>query len=73
MEKAQMGPKMYLIIFGLLFLAIGGVLVASALGLISFLPITLPETIMDFPALYIFGGIVGLGVILLLASFTQMY
>jgi hypothetical protein len=64
---------MYLIIFGVLFLAIGGFLVATALSIINFLPFALPETIMDFPALYIFGGIAGLGVILILASFTQAY
>ncbi len=71
MKAQMMGAKAYLIIFGIILLALGGAGIASSMGMID-LPIALPGSLFGFPALYVFGGLLGLGVILLIASSRMM-
>jgi hypothetical protein len=69
----MMGPRVYVAIVGVLLLAVGGLLLATSMGMIAVLPITLPETLLGFPALYVFGGILGIGIILLIVASRMTY
>lgn len=64
--KAQGGSKPILILLGILFLAIGGIGIASTFGV--GLPFTIPTEIMGYPAMYIFGGLIGLGILFLIIA-----